>query len=316
MNMRPLRILFLLLACSPGLFAQTGRGNIYAPFASRLAASANGNEVVLSWQDSPSDDNLVYAILRHDEEISSANFTAADRLALVAPGVRVYTDRPDTEREWWYAVVSVREGREIEVFIPWRNSLGAPVSFREDDAELFAAVDSLTVDEPAAYAGEPMRHAPLPGLRIETSPIDGSVLDVIDGVLPERQNLEPEVSSALAGILGPTMGTPWYEPEPIVLDIETAPTADRIQSALNSIIAGPFAGRDWFAAESSLFDLSARNGLDSAARARVQFYLGQCYYFTGRYRRAFLAFLTASDTYYPEARVWIVRIYSDLLPVG
>lgn len=389
---------------------QGRESHLYAPFVSRLETYLNGSEVVLSWIDAPESSETIYEIRRYDEEITSENLERTLKIAVVAPGIESFTDRPPKGITWWYAVATVKDGNLIKLTIPWRNTLGKPVTVHDEllDFQSAAAVESLigivdgsrislnfqtdrhgreiTVfrnpepiespdaldhaivigsttarsgyleDSPipeltwyyaavdtrlfesgnpqwfrkAAYSGplnisDPeiadreipsMRPAPLPVLRISRSVIDGRSFPEINGELPLKEDIGRDASAALFAALDPNQGQLWLRPEQMILDVDKAGSENRRQLLLKEILEGPFLESLWREAEAELFSLSATNGLDRTTRARIQFYRGQCQYFLNDPYSAFLSFMVASDYYYPEARKWMLKIYSDLIPVS
>ncbi|HDQ14438.1 MAG TPA: hypothetical protein ENN41_06455 [Sediminispirochaeta sp.] len=102
--------------------------SIFAPFVSGLKAEVNHNRILLSWEPAPveTDSQFVY---RFDEPIDSSSFSQAARIAELDGSDRVFTDTPEDQREYYYAVlISNENGRPYEYFIPHRNVLVEPVS--------------------------------------------------------------------------------------------------------------------------------------------------------------------------------------------
>ena len=404
-------ITILGVVLTSGIWSQDIRGNLAAPFVSHLNAESNENEVILTWRDAPGGDgDAVYQIRRYHQAIDSSNLDISSIIAVVAPGIRTYTDRPEPGIDWWYAVVTVLDGEPLNILIPWRNSLGSSVIVQSATQEIRNAAKVLTLDagiedssvslrytadsrdreimilrsssdfdeagsidhavvagsgtemtgeitdEPlpgltwyyaaldkallsagtddwrdfAAFSGPTiipvtgaggtaltsMRPAPLPLLRITRSTRDGRPIPDMDGEIPTRLPMSSESVQALAKVLGPMEGRIWMAPEPDILDADQGNSENRRQQLLKEILDGKFSEGDWGAADTELFALSAANGMDDATRARIQYYRGQCAYFMNDLSSAFLSFLSASDYYYPESRIWMLRIYRDITPVG
>ena len=68
-----------------------------------------------------------------------------------------------------------------------------------------------------------------------------------------------------------------------------------------------FFKKEWKNLQIKLIDFKRNNNQKSLLR-KASFYLGQCYYFQGEKQKAFLEFLTASDSFYPESRKWMDNI--------
>jgi hypothetical protein len=404
-------ITILGVALASGIWSQDIRGHLAAPFVSHLNAESNENEVVLTWRDAPgSDGDVVYQIRRYHQSIDSSNLDLSNIIAVVAPDIRTYTDRPEPGIDWWYAVVTVLDGEPLNILIPWRNSLGSSVIVRASAQEIRNAAKVLTLDadmkdssvslrytadsrdreimilrspsdfdeagsidlavvagsgtemtgevtdEPlpgltwyyaaldkallsagtddwrdfAAFSGPTvipvagasetamtsMRPAPLPLLRITRSTRDGRPIPDMDGEIPSRLPMSSESVQALAKVLGPMEGRIWEAPKTDILAADQGNSENRRQQLLKEILVGKFSEGEWGVADAELFALSATNGMDDATKARIQYYRGQCAYFMNDLSSAFLSFLSASDYYYPQSRVWMLRIYRDITPVG
>lgn len=166
----------------------------------------------------------------------------------------------------------------------------------------FSSPITLSLGETRIFFESSIRPAPLPLLRRRE--------------MPDRAPISAEATAALSATLDPVQGRLWVQPEPEILDIDRGNTDNRRQQILKEILEDSFANQNWTEANEELFALSATNGLDDAAKARILFYRGQCQYYLDDLRSAFLSFLVASDYYYPESRKWMLRIYGDLTPVS
>ena len=142
-------LLFLILGSLPApLPAQDLDADLHSPFVSHLDAKANKGEVILMWRDAPNLEGVVYEILRSGAEIRSDNLEDAEKVAVVAPGIETFTDRPPEGKAWWYAIVAVEGGVRYGMIIPWRNATGVPVAAADGtrEAEGAANVHALTAE--------------------------------------------------------------------------------------------------------------------------------------------------------------------------
>ena len=130
------------------LGAQNLNADLSSPFVSHLDAQANRGEIILNWKDSPSLKDAIYEIYRNDSAIVSENRESAQRIAVVAPGIETFTDRPPEGTPWWYAIIAVSDGIRYQMIIPWRNATGVPASVDKGtkDAEKAARVLALTAE--------------------------------------------------------------------------------------------------------------------------------------------------------------------------
>ena len=138
-------ILISINLCLPNIHAS--EISLQAPFISYLDAVTDNSMVILEWRDASETDNLIYEIHRYGEQITSSNLNETELIAHVSPGIRNYIDRPDAGMPWWYAVISVVNGKPVNIAIPWRNVLGSPVQLSEISREYTeTAVLNLTAE--------------------------------------------------------------------------------------------------------------------------------------------------------------------------
>ena len=385
---------FLLLLVTQDLYSKGS--NLHEPFVSHLSAELNGPEVILSWRDAPDSSDVVYEIHRYGEVITAGNLNDTQKMAVIAPGIRTYTDRPAEGKPWWYSVITVIDGEPVNLIIPWRNALGSPVTVFPGTEDMLQAAQLLSLsaeingstvslnfnaDRPGREISvfrstEPMntpeaidhavkvgssqaqsgimKDSPLPGVTWYYTAVDKGLIEsgypdwfekaafstpvtMPLGVtvssfksplrpaplpllrrreMPDRAPVSAEATVALSAALNPVQGKLWFQPEPEILGIDRGNTDKRRQRILKEILEDSFTNRNWTKADEELFALSATNGLDDNAKARILFYRGQCRYFLDDLRSAFLLFLVASDHYYPESRKWMLKIYRDLTPVS
>jgi len=123
--------MLLILFAATGLPAQDAEGSrrgVFAPFVSRLDVIPQGEEVALTWRDSP-DLSGGYQVLRSTEPISSDNYTQARVAGRVPPGEESFLDRPGVAGEYYYAVAGeMATGAIYPIFIPFRNATAGPVT--------------------------------------------------------------------------------------------------------------------------------------------------------------------------------------------
>jgi hypothetical protein len=137
----------LLLPPGRALWAQEARGEVFAPFVSRLKARSGDAGVVLTWQDS-TDLKGCTRIYRHTAEITADNFDQAELIARLQPPNTgqaqqgSYTDFPPTQGTYYYAVLlEGPEGNLYKLFIPFRNKISSGVSVHRAFTEEQAATE-------------------------------------------------------------------------------------------------------------------------------------------------------------------------------
>jgi hypothetical protein len=145
-EMKNLRVLaFFLVLATQSLVAQNPVTILQTPFVSRLTAIPNGPEVILSWKDAIGSSNSNYEIHRHVEVITDENVDITEKIAVIAPGIETYTDRPTEGSLWWYAVMTVHDGEPVKIIIPWRNTVAGPVGIVDSSAIFDDAAEILSI---------------------------------------------------------------------------------------------------------------------------------------------------------------------------
>ncbi len=121
-------ILTFSLPLSRDLGAQNREGKeLFAPFVSRIQAQQQGRRITISWKDSSDITQGRYLVYRLREEITDGNFSSAQFLGAVEPGVQEYTDTPEAPGDYYYAVVIEGEDQTLyDIFIPYRNKTTRP----------------------------------------------------------------------------------------------------------------------------------------------------------------------------------------------
>jgi hypothetical protein len=121
---------------------------VFAPFPSKLRAAVRGDEILLSWIDSP-DVRGSYIVYRSTQPITAETLESAVKLAVVDPGVQSYTDRPGDATPYYYLVLALAEdGSPYPVFIPAKNATVVAVAV--DQTAIAAASPALDAAPAAA----------------------------------------------------------------------------------------------------------------------------------------------------------------------
>jgi hypothetical protein len=114
---------------------------VFAPFVSRLKATAEGSRIVLTWRN-PKDVEGAKLVYRSQKPISEQTFDAAQLIARLSNEAIRYEDTPPSRSGYYYAVlVEDREGGRYELFIPFRN-----ITSREVQVASLVAEEDLSAD--------------------------------------------------------------------------------------------------------------------------------------------------------------------------
>ncbi len=125
--MKKALLLLLVFGVSAAGIAQDAGTEVFAPFISKLKATATDSSILLSWRN-PSDLQARPLVYRYDEQIGPDNIEQARLVARLEPGTSNYVDTPLDNRPYYYAVLlEDEEGKIYRMFVPFRNRIFEPV---------------------------------------------------------------------------------------------------------------------------------------------------------------------------------------------
>ena len=141
----------LLLVAVTGLTAQSVRGELYAPFVTRIATDVAGQDVTITWKDTGDVREAVFEIYRSPEPFTDQNLTRATLVSTVRSGVEMYVDRPETAGAWYYGIFAVKGDTAYRVVLPYRNVTSVPAVV---DAAILAGLQATELSALSARADE------------------------------------------------------------------------------------------------------------------------------------------------------------------
>lgn len=261
-----------------------------------LNVSGKNDSLILSFNSSDQDRHL--AVLRNIEPIFTSSDIAASTILNVIPSYRrSYTDFPIPGVPYFYAVVdSELVKTQNAELIPFENTT-------INSSEIPIGRD-LTVAE--LYPG---RRKPLPGYRLYNYLESG---ERIQNTLPEYNRAKEKLtinSDSIVSSLKNRYSPAEKTPEPGILDTDKNSNENSGETRLEIIIEKYFMAQDWENGEKALEDL-LRSTEKKSLKNRLNYYLGQVFYFRNKPEKAFICFLAASENYYPEAKKWMDIILS------
>lgn len=219
---------------------------------------------------------------------------------LLSNGSTLYEDKPPAGIGYYYTVLDaelVQLGK-VEI-IPGTNSTQ------------FAAQVPLAYVSTESVSDRTLRTMPLPFLIISREVESGNDLSP-PLRLPGTRRLAAETTVAVEKLLSIIPQSSAEEKKPEVLAIDRVPRPEGHAYILKSIIDGSLLTGQYRTAEENFTNfLQVRRTDDLESRAR--FYIGQSYYFQGRYRKALIEFLMALDLYYREVHGWLDACFERLL---
>ena len=156
----------------------------------------------------------------------------------------------------------------------------------------------IPVEIPSGFSR--IQRSNLPGIR----PMPLPWLNPSRTLIPEACRFSEATEAMIAKLSRVSTETRLPVRTPYVFRTETGGGSGGEDYALRKIIEGSFSAGRWETATGELKDfLSLRRTAETTARAR--FYLGESFYFSGKYRLALLEFLLSEDVYYNQSREWI-----------
>ena len=265
-----------------------------------IKAVAKSDAILLTYTASRLDRELI--IYRSTSPIIENNdLVGAILIDSVSSDILSYTDRPIPGIPYYYAVfdaVSLKIGKPR--LTHGQNILSVPVEIQLADISTQTGAYQNTRAQPLPFlqlndsiqTGESLRSS-LPFSTIETMPLSADTRVAVESLLKSK-----EVSLSI-------------DPEPTILPPDVINPDNADPYALSGILTATFLNEAYEDAEIVLRSyLGIKRSEELTSRAH--FYIGQCYYFLGKYREAFIEFLFAEDIYYAESQVWIDILYEKL----
>jgi hypothetical protein len=267
-----------------------------------IEAAVRNDSIVVGFKASKKGRELI--IYRSTKPITQAgDLLNATSLKTFRSEINAYTDYPVPGIPYYYAVIDtglVQQGT---------------LDFTEDENSTASSIEiplgsyQITTRETATIS---TRSQPLPFLLVSNEIETGRQLSTsIPHGIPERVTLNPATSKALKQITRylDYNGTNIMNPD--ILNIDRAAAEQGEEYTLKTILKGPFENGSWIETEKQLKNFLTIY-LSSTIRTRCRYYLGQSYYFQGRYREAFLEFLAAENDFYAEVQPWLDAILGKL----
>ena len=267
-----------------------------------IKSAVKNDSIVVDFKASKKGRELI--IYRSTKPITQAgDLLNATSLKTFGSEKNSYTDYPVPGIPYFYAVIDtglVQQGT-LE-FTADENSTAY-------STEIPLGLYQITTRETAALS---TRSQPLPFLLIANEIETGRQLSTsIPHGIPEKVTLNPATNKALNQIIRYLDYNGKTIMKPDVLNTDKAAAEQGEEYTLKTILKGPFESGNWIETENQLKNFLTIY-LSSAIRTRCRYYLGQSYYFQGRYREAFLEFLAAENDFYADVQPWLDAILSKL----
>ncbi|MDC7227477.1 MAG: hypothetical protein PQJ61_12000 [Spirochaetales bacterium] len=266
-----------------------------------LKAWAGNDAVQLSFKCSkPTAELFIY---RNTRPIEGENdILTANLIATLSGAASSYTDYPVPGISYYYGIIDsnlIKTGNYS--FKAGENITVLPVELEITSSERVGLPDIPS-----------SRPKPLPYLSISRGYQTGRQLSasVIDSI-PDKKNISDHTDSIVEKLLVNIDISPEDKLEPTILKNDRNPESGSEQAMLRDILETDFMTGNFNSAMVKLLEYQ-KIKRSRTIEASVYFYLGQIYYFTGDYKKAFTSFLFAEETYYIESRPWINSLFKKL----
>ena len=251
------------------------------------------DSLYLTFKSSNHERNI--AVLRSREPVlTTDDLKKADLLSVVPSDGENYTDFPIAGIPYYYTVVDAEllKSYNMEI-IPFENTTITPSEIKITDQAITSLKKSINE-----------RQKPLTAVYIDRNIETGrKLLSAYNKFFPEK-GLGGKTVSIIKEMTESRISTILMAPE--LIDSGDF-YSQRENIRLSVILDRYFFKKDWKNLEEKLVDFK-RSLKTSSLKNRTSFYLGQSYYFQGKKEKAFMEFLSASESYYPESRKWMNNI--------
>jgi hypothetical protein len=336
-------VLFIIVSVFAGLspaFSQYDEEVLYPTLISVKDAAGS---IIISFEPLSLPD-ITYRIYRSPTPLmSGADLQGAVAVADITETGIPYADTPDTDGRFYYAVTVLMNGNEYTDLLPFQNVTVKPVDYSPPPDTVESIKISRADDSSAAVYFFPVKKEYTYSLYISSQPIedtDGKGPDLILKSEEERftVKIEPEkpyfflvITSNRMGVTNPTVlpGKNTNREAFIVKKEEKKKAAPRIEVKKKKKLPKPQVSKPLVSAK-SLIERNLKNNfyrgnytealrefnkilkrkdLLESRRGETHFYMGQCYFYIGKYDTAIRQFILSksSGQYRNRAELWIER---------
>ena len=299
------------------LFAQTSR-----PIASDINASATSTTTItVSWvlpEKTEGEQIVSLAVYRNTRPITGNNaLSISQKIATLPYNSVSYTDTLNDYREYYYAVISYTKpgdyernsdlyydeeldknnntggGTPYEILLPGVNSTVNGVRVKSPVKANSISKKTTESAKEKIYSAGDLREQPLP------------YLDILgDSTTPDPKISKDTESKALSLVGGKQTHSIAIPLEPYYFEQDMMSPEGGDDFLLYEVLRTTFVAKNYPAATASLLRFLAQNRTQDVTN-RAVFYLGESYYYCGKYEKALNQFLTIEDTFTSLSRKWI-----------
>jgi len=271
-----------------------------------LRAYAEENSIELSFSSSrPNRQVILYRSTSPINE--SADLVPATAVTTLGSNENSFVDFPLPGVPYYYAAFDAEATKSGQyTFIPGGNTL-------QESVEINLSGPSSLISR----GKDSQRITPLPFLLLNSGIMSGSQIERDFNYSRVTRQLDDDTLSVWRSIESRLLsgGHHTVTLSPVILGIDTARDLSGEDYQLSLIISSLASTSpdtvNWGMIEKQLASFMSVRHSDKVTD-RGHFYLGQVYYYQGKYSQSFFEFLMARDSYFIEAQPWIDRLFELL----
>jgi hypothetical protein len=298
-----------------------------AAVITQLKAAVEGKDIVITFQTSRADRNLV--LFRSTSPILTASQLLSTREARkVKSAENRIIDYPVAGIPYYYALVDenllIQDSAANITLEAGGNTTLDPAAIPLEAANIARQQLAPKTEEhafpemPKASTLDeiPGRSMSLPYFILDSKISANEALRrPISASIPEYRSLSLAAEKSVENLLSGTKPSREDYPNPVILAVDRTRGFGREDYTLKTILRGPFMEKDWKEAE-KLLTYFINMHITEDIRARAYFYIGQALFLQKRYEESFMDFLLAQDKYYAAVAPWLAAIFKKTETTG
>jgi opacity protein-like surface antigen len=256
------------------------------------AAEGNGKFIAVSWI-LPETESEVTALLVFRDTQPIASYS---QLAGLTPAAVLDSKNTDWEDavtdyiDYYYAVIAVTGRKRYDIIIPSMNATVNGAHLKLSPKKAAPDVDASASER--LYPEGNMRETPLP------------YIDLIEGMYTAGTDMGKQTREEAKQLAGKSCGQKAEPLDPYIFEEDLISPDGGDDYFLFDVLKTTFIRKKYDDSAAALGKLLGTNRSEGVTR-RAKFYLGESYYFSGRYSDAVKTFLTVSDDYSSLSKKWI-----------
>lgn len=299
-------------------FSQILTAQSQRPLVSGINTSSSTKKIIITWKlPKKTEGSHITSLLlyRRNRPFTSAkDIEGLKPLAKLSSNAESYSDSLEDYAEYFYAVISVtaegswttselyydeqldekpseKNGKALNIILPGVNATtqGAKLKrYSKKEAKPTVKEENKKTE----YKEGELRRQPLP------------YIDVLDNQTEKESKISKEAEKTALSLIGKNSSSSKKTLEMYIFEEDLISPSGGDDYLLFEVLRKSFIKEDFTLSEKELKKFLAQNRSKSSS-SRANFYLGQSYYFTGRYASALSCFLKVEEDFPILANKWI-----------